>query len=125
MTGHFIGGCVIGETADDGVADPHHRMHGHPGLHVIDRSTFTADLGLDPSFTNTALAERATAPCGRTTASRTSVRHWARPTSGSNRSASRSYVRSSAPGLRHDVRPAVYHSSGSPVRAEWIAGTSP
>lgn len=60
MTGHFIGGCVIGETADDGVVDPYHRMHGYPGLHVIDGSTITANLGVNPSLTITALAERAT-----------------------------------------------------------------
>ncbi|MEY8017753.1 GMC oxidoreductase [Mycobacterium servetii] len=61
MTGHFIGGCVIGETAADGVVDPYHRMHGHPGLHVIDGSTITANLGVNPSLTITALAERAAA----------------------------------------------------------------
>ena len=60
MTGHFIGGCVIGDTAADGVVDPYHRMHGHPGLHVIDGSTITANLGVNPSLTITALAERAT-----------------------------------------------------------------
>ena len=60
MTGHFIGGCVIGETAADGVVDPYHRLHGHPGLHVIDGSTITANLGVNPSLTITALAERAT-----------------------------------------------------------------
>jgi cholesterol oxidase len=60
MTGHFIGGCVIGETAADGVVDPYHRMHGHPGLHVIDGSTITANLGVNPALTITALAERAT-----------------------------------------------------------------
>jgi cholesterol oxidase len=59
MTGHFIGGCVIGETPEDGVVDPYHRMHGHPGLHVIDGSTITANLGVNPSLTITALAERA------------------------------------------------------------------
>ena len=61
MTGHFIGGCVIGETTDEGVVDPYHRMHGYPGLHVIDGSTITANLGVNPSLTITALAERATA----------------------------------------------------------------
>jgi cholesterol oxidase len=60
MTGHFIGGCVIGETPADGVVDPYHRLHGHPGLHVIDGSTITANLGVNPSLTITALAERAT-----------------------------------------------------------------
>jgi cholesterol oxidase len=61
VTGHFIGGCVISETAADGVVDPYHRLHGHPGLHVIDGSTITANLGVNPSLTITALAERATA----------------------------------------------------------------
>ncbi|MGN6781477.1 MAG: FAD-dependent oxidoreductase [Marmoricola sp.] len=59
LTGHFIGGCVIGETADDGVVDPYHRLHGHPGLHVIDGSVIPANLGVNPSLTITALAERA------------------------------------------------------------------
>ncbi|MDP3891131.1 FAD-dependent oxidoreductase [Nocardioides sp.] len=58
-TGHFIGGCAIGETPETGVVDPYHRLFGHPGLHVIDGSTVTANLGVNPSLTITALAERA------------------------------------------------------------------
>jgi cholesterol oxidase len=61
MTGHFIGGCVISENAAGGVVDPYHRLHGYAGLHVIDGSTITANLGVNPSLTITALAERATA----------------------------------------------------------------
>jgi cholesterol oxidase len=61
MTGHFIGGCVISENAAEGVVDPYHRLHGYSGLHVIDGSTITANLGVNPSLTITALAERATA----------------------------------------------------------------
>ncbi|MGV9719274.1 FAD-dependent oxidoreductase [Nocardia beijingensis] len=61
MTGHFIGGCVIGDSPDAGVVDPYHRMHGYPGLHVIDGSTISANLGVNPSLTITAQAERATA----------------------------------------------------------------
>ncbi len=61
MTAHFIGGCVIGATADDGVVDPYHRVHGHPGLHVVDGSTISANLGVNPSLTITAQAERAMA----------------------------------------------------------------
>ncbi|WP_369028722.1 GMC oxidoreductase, partial [Nocardia farcinica] len=38
-TGHFIGGCAIGDSPDTGVVDPYHRLYGHPGLHVIDGST--------------------------------------------------------------------------------------
>ena len=59
MTAHFIGGCVIGESADTGVIDPYHRVHGHPGLHVVDGSAISANLGVNPSLTITAQAERA------------------------------------------------------------------
>ncbi|MBE1531780.1 FAD-dependent oxidoreductase [Actinomadura algeriensis] len=58
-TAHFIGGCVIGETPGDGVIDPYHRVHGHPGLHIVDGSAVTANLGVNPSLTITAQAERA------------------------------------------------------------------
>jgi cholesterol oxidase len=61
VTGHFIGGCAIGSTPDRGVVDPYHRLFGHPGLHVIDGSTVAANLGVNPSLTITALAERAVA----------------------------------------------------------------
>ncbi|MFG2018691.1 FAD-dependent oxidoreductase [Actinomadura geliboluensis] len=60
-TAHFIGGCVIGETAEDGVIDPYHRVHGYPGLHIVDGSAVTANLGVNPSLTITAQAERAMA----------------------------------------------------------------
>ncbi|WP_019630453.1 GMC oxidoreductase [Actinomadura atramentaria] len=60
-TAHFIGGCVIGESADTGVIDPYHRVYGHPGLHIVDGSAVTANLGVNPSLTITAQAERAMA----------------------------------------------------------------
>lgn len=59
MTAHFLGGCVIGSTADDGVLDPYHRVHGYPGLHVVDGSAVSANLGVNPALTITAQAERA------------------------------------------------------------------
>ena len=55
----FTGGCPIGETPATGVVDPYHRLHGHPGLHVVDGATITGDLGVNPSLTITAQAERA------------------------------------------------------------------
>ncbi|MEU4169161.1 GMC family oxidoreductase [Streptomyces sp. NPDC026665] len=60
-TGHLIGGCAVGENPETGVVDPYHRLHGHPGLHVVDGSTISANLGVNPSLTITALAERAVA----------------------------------------------------------------
>ena len=59
MTGHFLGGCTIGDAPDTGVVDPYHRVFGYPGLHIADGSTVSANLGVNPSLTITALAERA------------------------------------------------------------------
>jgi cholesterol oxidase len=59
MTAHFLGGCVIGPTPERGVLDPYHRVHGYPGLHVVDGSAISANLGVNPSLTITAQAERA------------------------------------------------------------------
>ncbi|HEX8630463.1 MAG TPA: GMC family oxidoreductase [Catenuloplanes sp.] len=59
VTGHFIGGCAIGRAPTDGVVDAYHRLFGHPGLHVIDGAAVSANLGVNPSLTITALAERA------------------------------------------------------------------
>lgn len=61
LTAHFIGGCPIGDSADSGVIDPYQRAYGHPGLHIVDGSAITANLGVNPSFTITAQAERAMA----------------------------------------------------------------
>lgn len=61
MTAHFLGGCVIGDCADSGVVDPYHRMYGQPGLHVVDGSAISANLGVNPALTITAQAERAMA----------------------------------------------------------------
>ncbi|MDZ5445650.1 GMC family oxidoreductase [Micromonospora sp. 4G57] len=59
MTAHILGGAVIGATPADGVIDPYHRVHGHPGLHVVDGAAVSANLGVNPSLTITAQAERA------------------------------------------------------------------
>ncbi|GAA1563441.1 GMC family oxidoreductase [Kribbella hippodromi] len=59
MTAHFIGGCAIGDSADTGVVDPYHRVYGYEGLHIVDGSTISANLGVNPSLTITAQAERA------------------------------------------------------------------
>jgi cholesterol oxidase len=61
MTAHFIGGCAIGDSAATGVVDPYHRVYGYEGLHIVDGSTISANLGVNPSLTITAQAERALA----------------------------------------------------------------
>jgi len=59
MTAHFIGGCAIGDSPASGVVDPYHRVYGYDGLHIVDGSTISANLGVNPSLTITAQAERA------------------------------------------------------------------
>jgi cholesterol oxidase len=59
MTAHIIGGCVIGDTPESGVIDAYHRVHGYPTLHVVDGAAISANLGVNPSLTITAQAERA------------------------------------------------------------------
>ena len=55
----MAGGCTIGSTPDEGVVDGYQRVFGHAGLHIADGSAITANLGVNPSLTITAQAERA------------------------------------------------------------------
>jgi cholesterol oxidase len=59
MTAHFLGGAPIGDSPATGVIDPYHRAYGHAGLHIVDGSAVSANLGVNPSLTITAQAERA------------------------------------------------------------------
>jgi cholesterol oxidase len=61
LTAHFIGGCAIGDSPQTGVVDGYQRVYGHPGLHITDGSAISANLGVNPSLTITAQAERAMA----------------------------------------------------------------
>jgi cholesterol oxidase len=61
LTAHLIGGAPIGDSPEHGVIDPYHRVYGHPGLHVVDGSAVSANLGANPALTITAQAERAMA----------------------------------------------------------------
>lgn len=58
-TAHILGGAPMGRHADEGVIDKDHRMFGYDGLYVIDGSAVSANPGVNPSLTITALAERA------------------------------------------------------------------
>jgi len=56
-TAHILGGCVMGESSDDGVVDFNGEIHGYPNLYVADGSNVPANLGVNPSLTITAIAE--------------------------------------------------------------------
>ena len=58
-TAHCIGGCVIAGSAEEGVVDERHRVFGYRNMYICDGSVLAANLGVNPSLTITALAERA------------------------------------------------------------------
>jgi cholesterol oxidase len=58
-TAHILGGACMGTSAEDGVIDDKHRVFGYDGLYVIDGAAVSANPGVNPSLTITALAERA------------------------------------------------------------------
>ena len=57
-TAHILGGCQIGADPQQGVIDSNHQVFGYPGLYVVDGSAIPANVGVNPSLTITALAER-------------------------------------------------------------------
>ncbi|GAB2711685.1 GMC oxidoreductase [Nocardia thraciensis] len=59
LTAHFLGGAPIGADPEHGVLDPYHRVYGYPTLSVVDGAAVSANLGVNPSLTITAQAERA------------------------------------------------------------------
>ncbi|BBX71765.1 GMC family oxidoreductase [Mycolicibacterium psychrotolerans] len=59
LTAHFLGGAAIGENPQRGVIDPYHRVYNYPTLSVVDGAAISANLGVNPSLSITAQAERA------------------------------------------------------------------
>jgi cholesterol oxidase len=58
-TAHILGGAVIGASPEDGVIDSEQRVFGYENLIVCDGAAIPANVGVNPSLTITALAERA------------------------------------------------------------------
>ena len=59
LTAHCMGGCAIAKSPEHGVIDPQNRVFNYRNLYVVDGSMLGANLGVNPSLTITALAERA------------------------------------------------------------------
>ena len=59
LTAHFLGGAAIGDSPERGVIDPYHRVYGYPTMSVVDGAAISANLGVNPSLSITAQAERA------------------------------------------------------------------
>ncbi|WP_196782889.1 GMC oxidoreductase [Acinetobacter lanii] len=58
MTAHLLGGAVMAEIPNEGVIDANHAVFGYPNLYVVDGSAIPVNVGVNPSLTITALAER-------------------------------------------------------------------
>jgi cholesterol oxidase len=57
-TAHILSGCPMGVSPIDSVIDVRHEVHGYPGLFVVDGSSIPGNIGVNPSLTITAMAER-------------------------------------------------------------------
>jgi cholesterol oxidase len=58
-TAHCVGGCIMADARERGVVDSNHRVFGYKNMYVCDGSVVAANLGVNPSLTIAALAERA------------------------------------------------------------------
>jgi cholesterol oxidase len=58
-TAHILGGAVMGADPEQGVIDRDHHVFGYRNMLVCDGSVVSANIGVNPSLTITALAERA------------------------------------------------------------------
>jgi cholesterol oxidase len=67
-TAHVLGGCPMAGSALLGVVDSRNRAFGYQNMYICDGSVIAANLGVNPSLTICALAERAMSfipPAGR------------------------------------------------------------
>lgn len=58
-TAHVLGGCSMSDSRDGGVVDHRSRVFGYRNMYVCDGSVLSANLGVNPSLTITAVTERA------------------------------------------------------------------
>jgi cholesterol oxidase len=59
LTAHILGGAVMGQNKNEGVIDKNNRVFGYQNMYVCDGSMISANPGVNPSLTITALTERA------------------------------------------------------------------
>jgi len=58
-TVHILGGAVMGKTAKDGVIDKNNAVFRYQSMFIIDGAMISANPGVNPSLSITAIAERA------------------------------------------------------------------
>ena len=59
VSAHILGGCVMGKNREEGVTDKYHKVFGYENMYILDGSIIPANLGVNPSLTIAAMAERA------------------------------------------------------------------
>jgi len=59
LTAHILGGCVIGKDTSEGVIDTDHKVFAYDNMYVCDGSAISANPGVNPALTITAMTERA------------------------------------------------------------------
>ncbi len=57
-TAHILGGACMGESPEEGVIDSENRVFGYKNMYVFDGSMISANPGVNPSLTITAITER-------------------------------------------------------------------
>ncbi|MCD6178685.1 MAG: GMC family oxidoreductase [Bacteroidales bacterium] len=57
-TAHILGGSCIGKDAEQGVIDSQHKVFGYENMYVFDGSAISANPGVNPSLSITAMTER-------------------------------------------------------------------
>ncbi len=58
-TAHILGGAVMGSNYEEGVIDKYNRVFNYKNMYICDGSMISANPGVNPSLTITALSERA------------------------------------------------------------------
>ena len=58
-TAHILGGCPMSESSESGVINHKLEVYGYPNMYIIDGSAIQGNLGINPGFTITSLAEYA------------------------------------------------------------------
>ena len=58
-TAHILGGACMGTSIENGVIDSNNKVFGYKNMYVCDGSMISANPGVNPSLSITAIAERA------------------------------------------------------------------
>ena len=58
-TAHILGGAVMGKDESEGVIDKYNRVFGYQNMYIIDGSMISANPGVNPSLSITAIGELA------------------------------------------------------------------